>query len=62
MGKGSSYCVGNIVGVDLGLSEVDAVWVLGDSFMENVYTVFSVDPSNFTGTVGFATLSDDTSA
>ncbi|KIP04061.1 hypothetical protein PHLGIDRAFT_76564 [Phlebiopsis gigantea 11061_1 CR5-6] len=46
----SSTCVGAIAGQDLGLG--DDVWLLGDSFMKNVYTAFSVDDS----AVGFATL------
>ncbi|KAI0743586.1 acid protease [Daedaleopsis nitida] len=45
-----NLCVGAIAGVDLGLG--DKVWLLGDSFMKNVYTVFSFDKN----TVGFAQL------
>ena len=43
------YCIGAVVGKDLG---VGSVWLLGDSFMKNVYTAFSFDDN----TVGFATL------
>jgi cathepsin D len=47
---GSSLCVGALAGVDLGLG--DDVWLLGDSFMKNVYTVFDLDQE----AIGFATL------
>ncbi|KZT72178.1 acid protease [Daedalea quercina L-15889] len=46
----SSYCVGALAGQDLGLGT--NVWLLGDSFMKNVYTAFSFDQN----AVGFATL------
>ena len=42
--------VGALAGQDLGLG--DDVWLLGDSFMKNVYTAFSFDDN----AVGFATL------
>ncbi|KAI0663088.1 protease [Cubamyces menziesii] len=48
--SGSGRCVGALVGKDFGLG--DDVWVLGDSFMKNVYTVFSFDKK----AVGFAAL------
>ncbi|KIJ46567.1 hypothetical protein M422DRAFT_249717 [Sphaerobolus stellatus SS14] len=48
--SGSTQCVGAIAGQDLGLG--DNVWLLGDSFMKNVYTVFSFDRN----AVGFAEL------
>nr|VWO98977.1 Probable mitochondrial substrate carrier (Putative mitochondrial carrier protein) [Ganoderma boninense] len=48
--QGSGTCVGAISGGDLGLG--DNVWLLGDTFMKNVYTVFSVDDNG----VGFASL------
>ncbi|EKM60385.1 uncharacterized protein PHACADRAFT_246265 [Phanerochaete carnosa HHB-10118-sp] len=48
--SGSSECVGALAGQDVGLG--DNVWLLGDSFMKNVYTVFSFDQN----AVGFATL------
>ncbi|KAF7373521.1 Acid protease [Mycena sanguinolenta] len=47
---GSSQCVGAIVGHDIGLGA--GVWLLGDSFMKNVYTVFDFGSN----TVGFASL------
>ncbi|KAF8636167.1 hypothetical protein AX17_003739 [Amanita inopinata Kibby_2008] len=47
---GSSQCVGALAGVDLGLGA--GVWLLGDSFMKNVYTLFSFADN----TVGFAQL------
>ena len=62
MQEGSSDCVGSILGNDLGFGSQETVWLLGDSFMKNVYTVFSTDPSSNTSTVGFATLSDSASA
>ncbi|KAI1794174.1 protease [Ganoderma leucocontextum] len=43
-------CIGSIAGMDLGLG--GNVWLLGDSFMTNVYTAFSIDNN----TVGFASL------
>lgn len=49
--SGSQYCVGALAGQDLGLGS--NVWLLGDSFMKNVYSVFSFDQNS----VGFATLS-----
>ncbi|KAF8626441.1 hypothetical protein AX15_004875 [Amanita polypyramis BW_CC] len=48
---GSSMCVGAISGQDLGLGS--NVWLLGDSFLKNVYTVFDTNAK----TVGFAQLS-----
>ncbi|GJJ14518.1 hypothetical protein Clacol_008782 [Clathrus columnatus] len=50
LGNGSLDCAGAIAGVDLGLGE--DVWLLGDSFMKNVYSVFSFEKN----AVGFATL------
>ncbi|KAI0675140.1 acid protease [Trametes maxima] len=46
----STQCIGAIAGQDLGLGT--NTWLLGDSFMKNVYSVFSFDKS----AVGFATL------
>ncbi|KAI0821616.1 acid protease [Trametes gibbosa] len=46
----STQCVGAIAGQDLGLGT--NTWLLGDSFMKNVYSVFSFDQNS----VGFATL------
>ena len=43
---GSNMCIGSIVGIDIG---IDA-WIIGDSFLKNVYTSFNFD----TKTVGFA--------
>ena len=48
--EGSESCVGALAGQDLGLGA--NVWLLGDSFMKNVYTAFSFDKN----AVGFATL------
>ncbi|EKM60424.1 uncharacterized protein PHACADRAFT_132970 [Phanerochaete carnosa HHB-10118-sp] len=48
--NGSSQCVGALAGQDLGLGS--NVWLLGDSFMKNVYTAFSFDKN----AVGFASL------
>lgn len=48
--SGSGQCVGSLAAQDLGLG--DGVWLLGDSFMKNVYTVFSFDKT----AVGFAKL------
>ncbi|KAI0630205.1 protease [Trametes polyzona] len=46
----STLCIGAIAGQDLGLGS--NTWLLGDSFMKNVYSVFSFDQN----AVGFATL------
>jgi cathepsin D len=46
----STQCVGAISGLDLGLGT--GVWLLGDTFMKNVYSVFSFEKN----AVGFATL------
>lgn len=47
---GSDQCFGALIGCDMGLD--DNVWLLGDSFMKNVYTSFDFG----TNQVGFATL------
>ncbi|OJT11687.1 Aspartic protease [Trametes pubescens] len=47
---GSGKCVGALAGQDIGLGS--NVWLLGDSFMKNVYTAFNFG----TNSVGFATL------
>ncbi|KAF9065022.1 acid protease [Rhodocollybia butyracea] len=47
---GSSTCVGALAAQDLGLGS--NTWLLGDSFMKNVYTVFSFEQT----AVGFASL------
>ena len=47
---GSGQCVGSLAAQDLGLG--NDVWLLGDSFMKNVYTAFSFDDN----AVGFAQL------
>ncbi|PIL36036.1 transporter [Ganoderma sinense ZZ0214-1] len=49
--SGSGKCVSALAGQDIGLGS--NVWLLGDSFMKNVYTAFSFDDS----AVGFAALS-----
>ncbi|KAI0706790.1 protease [Cerioporus squamosus] len=46
----ATQCAGAIVGQDLGLG--NNVWLVGDSFMKNVYSVFSFDKN----AVGFASL------
>ncbi|RDX50372.1 protease [Lentinus brumalis] len=51
--EGSGTCVGAIAGGDLGLG--DDVWLIGDTFMKNTYTVFSVY-GEAAGAVGFAEL------
>ncbi|RPD59803.1 acid protease [Lentinus tigrinus ALCF2SS1-6] len=48
--ESATRCVGAIVGQDLGLGT--NVWLVGDSFMKNVYSVFSFDQN----AVGFASL------
>ncbi|GAA5909327.1 uncharacterized protein JCM6883_005843 [Sporobolomyces salmoneus] len=46
--SGSSRCVGAVVGADIGISG----WVLGDAFLENVYSTFDLDAK----AVGFSDL------
>ncbi|KAJ3859585.1 acid protease [Lentinula novae-zelandiae] len=48
--SGASTCVGALAAEDLGLG--DNTWLLGDSWMKNVYTVFSFSKT----AVGFANL------
>ncbi|GAA6035984.1 hypothetical protein JCM8097_005199 [Rhodosporidiobolus ruineniae] len=48
---GSKRCVGAVAGIDVGLG--DSTWILGGTFLKNVYTVF--DPAE-THSVGFAKL------
>ncbi|KAJ7766341.1 acid protease [Mycena maculata] len=48
--SGSSDCVSSLAAQDLGLGT--DVWLLGDAFMKNVYTVFDMDQE----AVGFAKL------
>jgi cathepsin D len=48
--EGSSQFVGALAGQDIGLGS--NVWLLGDSFMKNVYSVFDFDAN----TVRFASL------
>ena len=48
--QGSGQCVGALAAQDIGLG--NSLWLLGDSFMKNVYTAFSFDDS----TVAFAQL------
>ncbi|GAA6020181.1 hypothetical protein JCM10207_004359, partial [Rhodosporidiobolus poonsookiae] len=47
----AKLCVGAIAGVDVGLGQ--NTWILGGTFMKNVYTLF--DPAD-SHTVGFAQL------
>ncbi|PCH35995.1 acid protease [Wolfiporia cocos MD-104 SS10] len=58
MQEGSNYCVGGIFDLDLG-SDVSSgngnpSWVVGDTFLKNVYSVFRASPA----AVGFAQLSE----
>lgn len=45
---GSDRCVGAVVGADIGIN----AWVLGDTFLQSVYTTFDLS----TNQVGFSTL------
>ncbi|KAJ8086387.1 hypothetical protein PM082_005210 [Marasmius tenuissimus] len=49
--EGSSDCVGGLASADT----PDGLWVLGDVFLQNVYTVFDVEKEQ----VGFATPASD---
>ena len=55
--SGSSYCVGAIYGFTPVVGEMVLTnvphWVIGDTFLKNVYTVFRTNPLS----IGFATLS-----
>lgn len=46
--EGSSRCVGSVVGADVGLN----AWIVGSTFLENVYSTFDVDNKR----VGFSQL------
>ncbi|PCH37786.1 aspartic protease [Wolfiporia cocos MD-104 SS10] len=48
--QGSSQCVGALIGQDLGIGF--NTWLLGDAFLQNVYSAWNVDQS----AVGFAAL------
>jgi cathepsin D len=48
--SGSDQCVGALASQDFGLGS--NIWLLGDSFMKNVYTSFDFGNDQ----VGFATL------
>ena len=48
--EGSGQCVGSVQGLESSLG--NNVWILGDSFMKNVYTAFDFGHNQ----VGFATL------
>jgi Eukaryotic aspartyl protease len=48
LSPGSTTCVGSMVA----FNENFAVWILGDGFMRNTYTIFDYDQN----AVGFATL------
>jgi len=48
--EGSSQCVGSLAAQDLGLGS--NVWLLGDSFLKNVYSAFDFDKE----AVGFAAI------
>ncbi|KAI0953545.1 hypothetical protein AcW1_007736 [Taiwanofungus camphoratus] len=50
IGQEDGQCVGALGGKDLGFG--DNVWLVGDTFMRNVYSVFSIDKN----AVGFAAL------
>ncbi|TFK44231.1 aspartic peptidase domain-containing protein [Crucibulum laeve] len=56
--RGSSQCLGGIFDLGLGSSIVSGSgnpsWVVGDTFLKNVYSVFRADPPS----IGFAQLSD----
>ena len=48
---GSGRCVGSVVGMDTGIN----AWIIGDSFLKDVYTSFNLD----TKSVGFAEKKED---
>ena len=47
--SGSDRCVGAVVGADIGIN----AWILGDSFLQSVYTTFDFS----TNQIGFSDLS-----
>lgn len=49
--SGSQRCVGSVVGMDVGVN----AWIMGDSFLKNVYTTFDFDKN----AVGFAEKKED---
>ncbi|EKM60377.1 uncharacterized protein PHACADRAFT_246256 [Phanerochaete carnosa HHB-10118-sp] len=50
--SGSGQCIGALVVASKNLGLGNNTWLLGDSFMKNIYTTFSFDKNS----VGFATL------
>ncbi|KAJ7240855.1 aspartic peptidase domain-containing protein [Mycena haematopus] len=50
--EGSSMCIGAIFDISLGNSGTGPSWVVGDTFLKNVYSVFRQSPMS----VGFAAL------
>lgn len=56
MPSNSTLCMGGIQGINFkGAGDGSVRWLLGASFMKNVYSVFRYDPP----AVGFASLTDD---
>jgi len=50
----STMCVGSFFEVNLGGSSSNPSWIVGDTFLKNVYSVYRFDPPS----VGFAQLSN----
>lgn len=52
--SGSSICAGAIFVLDIGGGGGNPTWIVGDTFLKNVYSVFRFEPA----AIGFAKLSD----
>ena len=51
--SGSSVCAGAIFALDIGGGGGDPTWIIGGTFLKNVYSVFRSQPA----AIGFAELS-----
>ncbi|KAG9309508.1 acid protease [Chiua virens] len=54
VGSTSSYCYGAFYSIPESTSSTTPQWIIGDTFLKNVYSVFRYNPHS----VGFATLSN----
>jgi hypothetical protein len=53
--QSSTQCLGSIFTFTSSTNSVGPAWIVGDTFLKNVYTVFRANPAS----VGFAALSSD---
>jgi cathepsin D len=53
--QSSTQCLGSIFTFTSNSNSVGPAWIVGDTFLKNVYTVFRANPAS----VGFAALASD---